>query len=432
MPELSTLPAGELVRRHNHLRERYGRFRALGLSLDMSRGKPCAEQLDLSSGLFDCVTADDCRAADGADCRNYGFVDGLPEARALFAAYLGARPEQTIVGDNSSLAMIHDTVARALSHGVPGGEWPWGRLPAVRILCPCPGYDRHFAIFEHFGVEMLPVAMGPDGPDMDTVESLSAQDAAVKGIVCVPKYSNPTGVTYSDEVVGRLAAMRTAAPDFRIFWDNAYCVHDLTDSPPALKNILDACVATGDPERAIVFGSTSKVTFAGAGVAAMAAGPHTIAWMKRHLSLRTIGPDKLNQLRHVRFLRDMDGVRAHMRRHAELLRPKFEAVQQVFASRLGGTGVAEWSRPQGGYFISLDAAAGCAKAVVALASRAGVKLTPAGATFPYGRDPEDRNIRIAPTLPPLEEVRRAMEVVALCVELTAVRKLLGEKDLAGV
>ena len=253
MPELSTLPAGELAQLHEHLLTRYERYRALGLALDMSRGKPCAAQLDLSNALFDCVTADDCRAADGTDSRNYGGVDGLPEARALFGAMLGARPEQTIVGGNSSLAMIHDTVTRALSHGVPGGEGPWCKLPAVRFLCPCPGYDRHFAIFEHYGVEMVPVAMGPDGPDMDAVERLSAEDPAVKGIICVPKYSNPTGVTFSDEVVDRLAAMPTAAPDFRILWDNAYGVHDLTDTPPVLKNILDACEAAGYPERAVVY-----------------------------------------------------------------------------------------------------------------------------------------------------------------------------------
>ncbi len=432
MPELSTLPAGELAQLHERLRTRYERFRALGLSLDMSRGKPCAEQLDLSNGLFDCVSADDFRAADGTDCRNYGGIEGLPEARVLFGALLGARPEQTIVGGNSSLAMIHDTVARALSHGLPGGEGPWGRLPAVRFLCPCPGYDRHFAIFALFGVEMVPLGIGPHGPDMGAVERLSAEDPLVKGIICVPKYSNPTGVTYSDSTVDRLAAMPTAAPDFRILWDNAYAVHDLTDSPPVLKNVLDACEAAGHPERACVYASTSKVTFAGAGVAAMAAGPHTIARTRKHLSLRTIGPDKVNQLRHVRFLRDMDGVRAHMRLHARILRPKFDAVQQVFESRLGGKGVAGWSRPQGGYFVSLDAAPGCARAVVTMAGHAGVKLTPAGATFPLGRDPQDRNIRIAPTLPPLDEVRRAMEIVALCVELAAVRKLLGEEDLAAL
>ncbi len=432
MPELSTLPAGELAQLHEHLRTRYERFRALGLSLDMSRGKPCAEQLDLSNALFDCVTADDYRAADGTDCRNYGGVDGLPEARALFGALLGARPEQTIVGGNSSLSMIHGTVTRALSHGVPDGEGPWCKLPAVRFLCPCPGYDRHFAILEHYSVEMVPVAMGPDGPDMDEVARLSAGDPTVKGIICVPKYSNPTGVTYSDETVDRMAALRTAATDFRILWDNAYGVHDLTDTPPVLKSILDACEAAGNPERAVVYASTSKITFAGAGVAAMAGGPKTIAQTRKHRSLQTIGPDKVNQLRHVRFLRDMDGVRAHMRLHAEILRPKFDAVHQVFESALGGKGIAEWSSPLGGYFITLDAMPGCARAVVALAGEAGVKLTPAGATFPYGRDPKDRNIRIAPTLPPLGEVRRAMEIVALCVELTAVRKLLGETDLADV
>jgi aspartate/methionine/tyrosine aminotransferase len=432
MPELSTLPAAELSQLHEHLRERYERFRSLGLSLDMSRGKPCPEQLDLSNALLTCVSPENYRSADGTDCRNYGGIAGLPEARAFFAAYLGAQPEQTIVGGNSSLVMIYNALVWAMGQGTAGGDGPWARLPAVRFLCPCPGYDRHFAILEHFGIEMVPVAMAPDGPDMDAVERLSADDPAVKGIICVPKYSNPTGVTYSDEVVGRLAAMRTAAPGYRILWDNAYAVHDLTDSPPVLKNVLAACTAAGHPDRAYVFGSTSKVTFAGAGVAAMAASMRNVSQLAKYQDIQTIGPDKLNQLRHARFLRDMDGVRAHMRRHAAILRPKFDAVQQVFESRLGGKGVAEWSRPAGGYFISLDAAPGCARAVVALAGRSGVKLTPAGATFPYGRDPQDRNIRIAPTWPPLDDLRRAMEVVALCVELAAVRKLLGEKDLAGV
>jgi len=329
------------------------------------------------------------------------------------------------VAGNASLALMFDTVARAMSHGVPGSAGPWGRLPAVRFVCPCPGYDRHFALLEHFGIEMLPVRMLADGPDMDAVEELCAGDDAVKGIFCVPKYSNPTGVTYCDEVVDRLATMKTAAQDFRIFWDNAYAVHDLTDSPPVLKNILESCAAAGNPDRAYVFGSTSKITFAGAGVCAMAASEANMAQVRKHLSLQTIGPDKLNQLRHVRFLRDMDGIRAHMRKHAEILRPKFAAVHEVFESALGGKGVAEWTDPQGGYFISLDTMEGCARAVVRMAADAGVKLTPAGATYPYGRDPHDRNIRIAPTLPPLQEVRRAMEVVAVCVELAAVRKLLG-------
>lgn len=425
MPQLSTLPARELSQLHKRLRARYERFRAVGLSLDMSRGKPCAEQLDLSNGLITCLGPGDCRAADGTDCRNYGGLEGLPEARVLFARYLGARPEETLVGGNSSLAMIYNSVTWAMTHGVPGGDAPWGRLPVVRFLCPSPGYDRHFAILEHFGIEMVPVGMGPHGPDIVAVERLSRDDAAVKGIVCVPKYSNPTGIIYSDETVDRLAAMKTAATDFRILWDNAYAVHDLSDSPPALRNLLEACASAGHADRVYVFGSTSKVTFAGAGVAAMAASVRNIAQLKKHLDIQTIGPDKLNQLRHVRFLWDMDGIRALMRRHATILRPRFDAVQQVFEAQLGGKGVAEWSRPEGGYFVSLDTAPGCARSVVAMAAEAGVKLTPAGATFPYGRDPQDRNIRIAPTWPPVEELRRAMEVVATCVELAAVCKLLG-------
>ena len=430
MPQLSTLPARELSQLHERLRARHERFRALGLSLDMSRGKPSPEQLDLSNGLLTCLGPDDYRAADGTDCRNYGGLEGLPEARVLFGKYLGARPEETIVGSNSSLAMLYDAVAWAMGQGVPGGDGPWGRLPVVRFLCPSPGYDRHFGILEHFGIEMVPVGMGPHGPDMDAVERLSRDDAAVKGIVCVPKYSNPTGIVYSDETVDRLAAMQTAAPDFRIIWDNAYAVHDLIDAPPVLKNMLEACTTAGHADRAYVFGSTSKVTFAGAGVGAMAASVRNISQLKKYTDIETIGPDKLNQLRHVRFLRDVDGIRAHMRRHAAILRPKFDAVQQVFQAQLGGKGVAEWSRPQGGYFVSLDTVPSCARTVVAMVAEAGVKLTPAGATFPYGRDPQDRNIRIAPTWPPLEEVRRAMEIVATCVELAAVCKLLEAKGPA--
>ena len=427
MPQLCTLTAGELSQLHERLRARYERFRAIGFSLDMSRGKPSAEQLDLSNDLLTCVGPDSYRATDGTDCRNYGGTEGLPEARALFAGLLGARPEQTMVGGNSSLTMIYYCIAWAMSHGVPDGDGPWRRLPVVRFLCPSPGYDRHFAILEHLGIEMVPVGIGPNGPDMEAVERLSRDDAAVRGIVCVPKYSNPTGIVYSDETVDRLAAMKTATRDFRILWDNAYAVHDLTDSPPVLKNILEACAAEGHPDRAYVYGSTSKVTFAGAGVAAMAASVRNISRLAKLVDVQTIGPDKLNQLRHVRFLRNMDGIRAHMRRHAATLRPKFDAVQRAFEAELGGKGVAEWSKPQGGYFVSLDVTPGQARTVVAMAAEAGVKLTPAGATFPYGRDPQDRNIRIAPTWPPLDEVRRAMEIVATCVELAAVCKLLEAK-----
>jgi len=318
--------------------------------------------------------------------------------------------------------MMHDTVVRALLHGVPGSREPWGR-GKVKFICPSPGYDRHFAICEHHGIEMLTVGINDDGPDMAEVERLVASDPAIKGMWCVPKYSNPTGTTYSDDVVRRLAAMTAAAPDFRLFWDNAYAVHDLYPEGDKLANVLTACVAAGNPDRAIVFGSTSKISFAGAGVAALASSPANVADVKQHSAIQTIGPDKINQLRHVRFFKDYAGVLQHMQRHAELLRPKFEAVTEAFAKKLGGKGVATWTKPRGGYFVSLDTRDGCASEVVRLADGAGVKLTAAGATFPHGKDPRDRNIRIAPSMPPLAQVRAAMEVVTVCVLLASLKKL---------
>jgi aspartate/methionine/tyrosine aminotransferase len=400
---------------------RYQQFKSSGLQLDMTRGKPSSEQLDLAAGLMTILGPSDYAARDGVDTRNYGGLDGLPEMKSIFAEMMETTPAQVIVGGNSSLQMMHDTVVRALGHGVPDGSGPWGRQP-VRFLCPTPGYDRHFAICEHFGIEMIAVDMRDDGPDMEQVEGLVGADASVKGMWAVPKYSNPTGVTYSREVVLRLAAMRTAAPDFRLFWDNAYAVHDLYRPGDRLDDILAASAAAGHPNRPLVFASTSKISFAGAGVAALAASSANIADAKRHLAVQTIGPDKMNQLRHARFFRDFNGVRAHMAKHADLIRPKFEAVTTVFEAELGGKGIATWTKPRGGYFVSLDTLDGCAAAVVGLAEEAGVKLTSAGATFPYGRDPRDRNIRIAPTLPPLAQVELAMQVVAVCVELVSLRK----------
>jgi DNA-binding transcriptional MocR family regulator len=393
----------------------------LGVKLDMTRGKPSAEQLDLAAGLFVNLEATGYAAADGTDTRNYGGLDGLPEMKAVFAEMMETSPAQVVVGGNSSLQMMHDTVVRALLHGVPDGQGPWGKLSKVKFVCPTPGYDRHFAICEHHGIEMIPVGIDDQGPDMDEVERLVASDPAIKGMWCVPKYSNPTGATYSDAVVSRLARMKTAAPDFRILWDNAYAVHDLYDTGDRLVNILTSCGEGGHPNRALVFVSTSKVSFAGAGVAAMASSSANLADAKRHAGVQTIGPDKVNQLRHVRFFRDLAGIRAHMARHAELLRPKFEAVSRVFDAELGGKGIATWTRPRGGYFVSLDTLDGCASEVVRLADDAGVKLTAAGATFPYGKDPRNRNIRIAPSLPPLAQVEQAMQVVAACVELASAR-----------
>ena len=403
------------------LRQRYSDYQERGLALDMTRGKPCSAQLDLALPMLECVTPRDFKAADGTDCRNYGGFEGLPEARRLFGEFMGVAPSELLIGGNSSLALMHDAVARCLLHPNPDSATPWRALPEAKFLCPVPGYDRHFAICEAFGLAMIPVAMTPDGPDMDEVEALAAADPAVKGIWIVPKYQNPTGYTCSAEVVHRLATLKAAAPDFRIFWDNAYAHHDLDDAPHHLDDLLAACKAAGHPNRALLFGSTSKVTFAGAGLSFFAASPANVDWMRRHGSRQTIGPDKLNQLRHVRFFGDMDGVRAHMAKHAALLKPKFDAVLRILAEELGDGSAygASWTRPVGGYFISFDTADGQARRVVDLAAAAGVKLTEAGATFPYGRDPRDRNIRIAPTLPNPQEIELAMRIFATCVQIAA-------------
>lgn len=410
-----------LQQRASELRGRYDAIAARKLTLDMTRGKPCPEQLDLSLPMLELR---DYRAADGTDCRNYGLVEGLPEARKLFAEVLQVEPAEVIVGGNSSLALMHDTIVQALLIGLPDAP-PWQKHATVKFLCPSPGYDRHFAICERYGIEMVTVPMRGDGPDMDEVERLAGSDPSVKGIWCVPQYSNPTGSTYADAVVDRLAGMETAAPDFRIFWDNAYAVHHLVERPARLKNILAACRAAGYPDRPFIFTSTSKISFAGGGVSVLAASTANVRHLLAGLSIQTIGHDKLNQLRHVRFFKDAAGIGAHMRKHAAILKPKFDAVVDILDSELGPAGVATWSRPEGGYFISLDTLDGCAVKVVAMADAAGVKLTKAGATFPYGKDPRDRNIRLAPSLPGLEEIRQAMRLVALCVQLVSIDKLSG-------
>lgn len=424
MAEFTNINRGDLLARAARIDERYLAFKAQHLALDMTRGKPCVEQLDLSLGLLDCLGQADYRAADGSDCRNYGGLDGLPEARALFAEFLEVDPSEVIVGGNSSLALMYNTIVQALLRGMPGGTTAWRALKGLKFLCPSPGYDRHFAICQHLGIEMVTVGMTAQGPDMEQVEHLVTSDPAIKGLWCVPKYSNPTGITFSDAVVERLAHVRTAAPDFRIFWDNAYAVHHLTDTPDRLRNLLAACKATGNPDRVLVFGSTSKVSFAGAGVAVMGGSAANMQHIKAGIAIQTIGPDKLNQLRHVRFFRDMAGIEAHMRKHAAILQPKFAMVEEVLTRELGGTGVAEWSRPRGGYFVSLDTLDGCAKAVAAMAAEAGVQLTQAGATFPYGKDPRDRNIRISPSMPSVDEIRTAMELVAVCIQRVSIARHL--------
>ena len=401
-------------------------FKARDLKLNMARGKPSAEQLDLSMPLLEALTSyEDCISEDGTDCRNYGVLDGLPEAKRLMACMLDDEPENVIVFGHSSLTVMYDTLARCIDFGT-GGCAPWANCGAIKWICPTPGYDRHFSVTEAFGIEMIPVPLNENGPDMDLIERLVAENDSVKGIWCVPKYSNPSGVTYSDEVVRRLAEMETAAEDFRIFWDNAYCVHHLFDDAAEqdqLLDIADACIEAGHPDRYFKFASTSKVTFPGAGISAMAASPEIIAETKHQIGPQMIGQDKLNQLRHVRFLRDSAGIADHMSKHAAILRPKFELVLEKLEEGLAGTGIARWTKPRGGYFISFDGVDGTARRTVELAREAGVTMTGAGATWPGGIDPRDANIRIAPTLPPLEELSVAMDVFVCCVKIAALEKL---------
>ena len=409
------------------LQDAYNGFKAKGLSLNMARGKPSSSQLDLSMPMLDIMTsASDPHAADGSDLRNYGVLDGLPEAKELMASMLEDDPANVIVFGNSSLNIMYDTIARLWMFGTQGST-PWCKLDSVKFICPVPGYDRHFGVTQEFGIEMIPVPMNDDGPDMDAVEKLAAEDASVKGIWCVPKYSNPGGVTYSDEVVRRLASMKTAAEDFRIMWDNAYTVHHLSADPAQQDQLLDiakACAEAGTTERYYKFASTSKVTLPGAGIAAMAASPANIAEVKKRMGVQTIGHDKINQMRHVLFLKDAQGIAEHMAKHAAIIAPKFELVLSKLEEGLAGCGVGSWTKPRGGYFVSFDAAEGTAKRVVALAKEAGVTMTGAGATWPYKNDPQDSNIRIAPTLPPLEELDQALDVFVVCVKLAAVEKLL--------
>ncbi|KAB1650728.1 aminotransferase class I/II-fold pyridoxal phosphate-dependent enzyme [Adlercreutzia muris] len=427
MPRYAAMTKTELETELAAVRARYDEMVARGLSLNMARGKPSAAQLELSLPLLDALDATaDLTAEDGTDCRNYGVLDGIPEAKRLMATLLDDEPENVIVLGNASLTAMYDAMVRYMLFGTQGNG-PWSRLPRVRWLCPVPGYDRHFAICEALGIEMIPVPMDEHGPDMDEVERLVAADAAVKGIWCVPKYSNPTGVTYSDDVVRRLAAMDAAAPDFRIFWDNAYAVHHFSADAAEQDTVLDiatACREAGNPDRYLKFGSTSKITFPGAGVAAVAASPANVAEIKRHMSAQAIGHDKLNQLRHARFLDEGAGLAAHMARHGELMAPKFDLVCRRLDEELGEAGIATWTNPRGGYFVSFEGPEGTARRIVALAKEAGVTMTGAGATWPYGDDPADSNIRIAPSLPPLEELDAAMDVFCCCVKLAALERLV--------
>ena len=428
MPAYAELAHEALESTRDALTREYESFKAKGLALNMARGKPSRAQLDLSMPMLRCIVdVDDCTAEDGTDCRNYGVLDGIPEAKRLMAAMLDDDAEHVMVFGNSSLNIMYDTMARCWMFGTLG-HMPWCKLDEVKWLCPCPGYDRHFGVTEAFGITMIPVAMNEDGPDMDEVERLVAEDSSIKGIWCVPKYSNPTGVSYSDETVRRFAHLKPAAKDFRIFWDNAYSIHHLYDDKrDVILELLNECVKAGNPDMVFKFISTSKVSFPGSGIAALAASRANIEDAKSFMKFQTIGHDKLNQLRHVRFFKDMPGMYEHMRKHAAILRPKFEKVEDVLEKEIGGLGIGTWTKPLGGYFISFDSMDGCAKAIVAKAKEAGLIMTGAGATFPYGKDPKDSNIRIAPSFPTVEELAQAAEIFVLSVKLVSVEKLLGAK-----
>lgn len=426
----------ELQREYRKLSAAYREMEQQGLHLDLSRGKPSPEQLELSRKMLDEVNSGSVLdSVDGTDCRNYGGLDGIPEAKALLAGMVGCRPEQVIVGGNSSLTMMFDILSHAMIDGLLGGT-PWCQVPDRKFLCPVPGYDRHFAMTEHFGFELVPVPMLADGPDMTLVERLVCEDASIKGIWCVPKYQNPTGVVFSHEVLERFANLKPAAKDFRIFWDNAYCVHDLyPDEAEPLPDILSLCEQAGSPDLVYEFCSTSKAAFPGAGISGVAASAANLIELRRVWKFATIGPDKLNQLRQARFFRNTAGLKAHMARHAELLRPKFERVEAILKEDLARSGAGSWTEPKGGYFISFDTLPGCAARTVELCKKAGVKFTPAGATWPCGRDPEDRNIRLAPSYASLEEIELAVRLFTICVRLAALESLasmqVGSADMEG-
>lgn len=425
MKSYKELSREEMEALRQELEKQYEDVKKKGLTLDMSRGKPSAAQLDMGMDYMDIVnSSSDMKTETGIDCRNYGLLDGIPEAKKLMADIMEVSPDNVAICGNASLNIMYDTISRAMTHGVLGST-PWCKLDKVKFLCPVPGYDRHFAITEHFGIEMINIPMHNDGPDMDMVGKLVAEDNAIKGIWCVPKYSNPQGISYSDETVRRFAALEPAAKDFRIFWDNAYIIHHLyKEKQDHILEILSECEKAGNPDMVYEFCSTSKVIFAGGGMSAIASSKANLTEMKKSMTIQTIGYDKINQLRHVRYFKNYEGVKAHMKKHAEFLRPKFEAVLAVLEQELQGLEVGAWNKPNGGYFISFDAMEGCAKEIVAKCKEAGVVLTSAGATYPYGKDPMDSNIRIAPSFPTPEEMKAATDLFVLCVKLVSVNKLL--------
>ena len=424
MANYNNLTLASLNSLKESLQAEYDSFKSKGLKLDMARGKPSADQLAISMDILHAMNG--FKAKDGTDCRNYGGLEGIVEARELFAQMLDVTPDEIIIGGNSSLNMMYDAVVRAMLLGVLGSEKPWCRYEKIKFLCPVPGYDRHFAICEQLGIEMININMNSDGPDMDEVERLVSSDESIKGIWCVPKYSNPDGITYSDKVVERFAKLKTAAKDFRIFWDNAYCVHHLSEKQDTLKNILTECRKYGNENIVYIFSSTSKISFPGAGLAMMAASCENIALIKKQLSIQTIGPDKINQLQHANYFQNLDGIMEHMKKHQLILKPKFDAVLNKLDEQFKDLDIANWVKPNGGYFVSFYSLDGCAKRIIELLKGAGVTMTPAGATFPYGMDPKDNNIRIAPTFPPVSELVAAMEIFCVCVKLASVEKLINK------
>ena len=429
MKPYKELTKDELLTAKAALEEEYKTFESMGLKLNMARGKPGFTQLDLCEPMLDIInSASDMKTMMGNDTRNYGDLDGIGECRRLMADMMSVEKDNVIVCGNSSLNVMYDTISRSFTFGV-NGSTPWYKLDKVKFLCPVPGYDRHFKITETFGIEMINIPLYDDGPDMDMVEEYVNNDPAVKGIWCVPKYSNPTGISYSDDVVRRFAALKPAAEDFRIYWDNAYCIHHLyEDTQDEILNILDECEKAGNPNMVYIFSSTSKISFPGSGVSAIASSRENIDYILSLMTVQTIGHDKINQLRHARFFKDIDGLNAHMKKHAELLRPKFAAVLDALESEIAGLEIGTWIKPRGGYFISFDSMPGCAKAIVAMCKDLGVVMTGAGATFPYGKDPKDSNIRIAPTFPSVEEMKEAAKVFVLCVKLVSVNKLLADME----
>ena len=428
MKKFTEMTKEELLALKAALKEKYKEYQAKNLSLNMARGKPCAEQLDLSMGMMDVLSSSsDLTCDDGTDCRNYGVLDGIKEAKELLADMMEVPADHIIIYGNSSLNVMYDTISRSMTHGVMGST-PWCKLDKIKFLCPVPGYDRHFAVTEYYGFEMINIPMYPTGPDMDMIEALIKDDDSIKGIWCVPKYSNPQGYSYSDLTVRRFARLKPAAKDFRIYWDNAYTIHHLyDDKQDNIVEILAECKRAGNPDLVYKFASTSKISFPGSGIAALAASNNNLEDIKEQLTVQTIGHDKVNQLRHVRFFGDIHGMIEHMRKHADILRPKFEAVEEILERELGELGIGEWTKPKGGYFISFDSLEGCAADIVARCKKAGVIMTPAGATYPYGKDPHDSNIRIAPSYPPLDDLKVATELFALCVKLSSIEKLLKTK-----